>query len=200
MSFRLIYEGELLSANAGDRTAVRRNKHAIRKQLHPQLKSLWKTDRLLRFLAGSPPIGVPYSADNPPAPDEGLRDLAKRYERCGNGFVPLVLDEWFLICSLSILFLRREPPGAIVQGGDIDNRIKTLFDGLRIPENCEDVTDPPTEDEKPMFCLLQDDRLITEIKVTTDLLLRPPKGIAKHDLNDVLLVIEADLRQTGKPW
>ena len=45
----------------------------------------------------------------------------------------------------------------------------------------------PGPDEDPFFCLLQNDQLITEVKVTTDRLLTP-KADAEH-VNEVQLVI-----------
>jgi threonine synthase len=73
-------------------------------------------------------------------------------------------------------------------GGDIDNRIKVLFDALRMPKIGEfDAETPPAPDEAPFFCLLQDDSLITEIKVTTDRLLTPLQ--TEEDSDDVHLVI-----------
>ena len=70
-------------------------------------------------------------------------------------------------------------------GGDIDNRIKVLFDGLRI-------VDAPSElgkeraatdgSEDPFFCLLEDDSLIN---ITTDRLFTPCIG----HIHDVVLII-----------
>ena len=46
-------------------------------------------------------------------------------------FVPLVTREMDVVAELSIIMLRPEIPGQLVtQGGDIDNRLKTLFDAL----------------------------------------------------------------------
>ncbi len=202
MSFRLIYEGELLAAGTGDRAALRRNKHAIRRQLHPQLKKLWETERLLQYYWHGPITGKEYPGDQPIPKDEGLNYISKKYERCGCGFVPLIgvgqpgEEDPEEACSLDILFLRREPPGAVVRGGDIDNRLKTLFDGLTLPQSCEDI-EPPDDDEKPMYILLRDDSLISEMNVSTDLLLRPPKDTGKHDVNDVVLIIRATLLAAG---
>jgi hypothetical protein len=43
-------------------------------------------------------------------------------------------------CALDILFLRRDNPGNLIaSGGDIDNRLKVLFDGLRMPEPMSDL-------------------------------------------------------------
>lgn len=72
-------------------------------------------------------------------------------------------------CALDVLFLRRDGPGSLIKsGGDIDNRLKVLFDALKLPRPGEfDSTVPPAPDEDPFFCLVEDDTLITEIKVTT---------------------------------
>jgi hypothetical protein len=80
-----------------------------------------------------------------------------------------------LIAELAITFLRPEPPGRIVtQCGDIDNRLKTLFDALRMPEEEKEIPkgDIPGGNENPFFCLLEDDNLITKVAVTTDRLLQ----------------------------
>jgi hypothetical protein len=41
-----------------------------------------------------------------------------------------VRNSFALHCGLKVLFLRKEPPGKVYQGGDIDGRIKTLLDAL----------------------------------------------------------------------
>jgi len=38
------------------------------------------------------------------------------------------------VCGIRVLFLRREPPGRVYQGGDIDGRLKTPFDALAVPQ------------------------------------------------------------------
>jgi hypothetical protein len=95
-------------------------------------------------------------------------------------FVPLVTQELDLICGLDILFLRPDRPGDLFWAGDIDNRIKTLLDAMRIPEADENYSArTPLPDEKPFFCLLEEDKLITKLSVDTDRLLEPVK-----DAND----------------
>ncbi len=57
-----------------------------------------------------------------------------------------------------------------------------------MPQECSEVSKAtPSEDEDPFFCLLQDDSLITEIKVTTDRLLVPVTD--DESLHDVVLII-----------
>jgi hypothetical protein len=202
MSFRLIYEGPLLSSNTDNHSALRNNKHEIRRQFHIQLKQFWQTEKHLRFRANSLIPGKPYVGGIPIPPNEFLNHIAARYERCGNGFVPLVIlpEDKEVICSLEILFLRREPPGKIIQGGDIDNRLNTLFDALRIPRDGSEMpTTPLSNDENPMYCLLQDDAIISEVKISTDLLLLPPKNLG-HAVNDVVLLLNVDLKRTEESW
>jgi hypothetical protein len=96
---------------------------------------------------------------------------------------------------LDILFLRRANPGDIVgHGGDVDNRIKTLFDALRVPSNGGEIPGDarPEPSEDPFFCLLEDDALITDIRVTTDRLLRP-LSVSESE-TDVFLVIHVNVK------
>jgi len=88
---------------------------------------------------------------------------------------------------VDILFLRRDNPGGLIKtGGDIDNRIKVLFDGLRMPDNHNQVPEPPGPGENPFHCLLENDSLITDVCITTDQLLLPLGDQEK--IHDVLLV------------
>ena len=117
-----------------------------------------------------------------------LEHIADDHQRCGGRFVPLISNAGGFTCSLSILFLRRDNPGNLVEnGGDIDNRIKVLLDGLRMPETVNQLGGFPIDaDEDPFFCLLEDDKLITSISVTTDRLIIPKRS--DENINDVMLV------------
>ena len=100
-------------------------------------------------------------------------------------FVPLVNERMNLIAELEITLLRPEEPGFIVtQGGDIDNRLKTLLDALRMPKNKDELpkNSVPGEDERPFFCLLEDDNLVTRIAVETDRLLEPVVDTSEVEL------------------
>jgi hypothetical protein len=96
---------------------------------------------------------------------------------------------------VNILFLRRDNPGGLIRtGGEIDNRIKVLFDALRIIENKDQLAGAvPDSGENPFFCLLEDDSLITEVNVTTDRLLSPQEGTeAMHDVQLIIYVTVND--------
>lgn len=184
MEFRLIYEGQLPSnGNA-------QVKHEIRKQFHVQLAELWDKHRTLQLAKERYSLGSGGSGTF-------LNKLAKQFEVEGFHFVPLINAKAFgLVCELDILFMRRGVPGHLLMpGGDIDNRIKTLLDALRVPHSKGEVIGNPEAHEKPyFFCLLEDDALVTRINVNTDRLLKPLKADISHPENEVLLVIQV----TGK--
>lgn len=73
----------------------------------------------------------------------------------------------------------------------MDNRLKTLFDALAIP-NEQQIVDDPTF-TGPVYCLMEDDRLIAKIEVDTHQLLARPNA-TQHDVH---LVIEVDVRVTN---
>jgi hypothetical protein len=105
-----------------------------------------------------------------------------------------------LVCGLDILFLRPEPPGSVVQSGDLDNRLKTLFDALRMPgpDANELAGNLPESDEVPFYCLVEDDKSISQISVQTDTLLQPiGESYNKHDAR---LIIKVRIRPTNASW
>lgn len=175
MEFRLIYQGQL----KGNGTA--KDKHAIRQALHSQLVALWEQEPLLGYKEFLP-NGT--KADESPFVHRVGQDT----------FVTLVNAKAYLMAELHVTFLRPEPPGTLLsQAGDIDNRIKTLFDGLRKPNTQDEI---PNEEigkftEQPMFCLLEDDSLISSLAVETDRLLGAELG--KHD---VVLIMRLKLKIT----
>ncbi|MEQ1707180.1 MAG: hypothetical protein ABL864_02485 [Terricaulis sp.] len=178
VEFRLTYEGLLLgSGNKNNRPA---HKHDIRKAFHPQLKRLWEEHHFLNRLATKEQRQL--------SGETYLNSLANQYGMFGYRFAPLVRKRDSLLCALDILVLRPGARGGIVNAGDIDNRLKTLFDALRTPENASELGGAaPAEGEDPFFCLLENDNLITHIAVETDRLLAPV-GDSEND-NNVRLVI-----------
>ena len=211
MKFRLTYEGELRATQRdpvpGQTIPLASHKHAIRRVFHRQLKHLWATDRFLsryRIHPDNPNLGEqPHAAADAMygmwAPeDEELQPLvevlASRHNWFGYRFVPLVTSYFNLLCSLDVLFLRHDIPGSAIQAGDIDNRIKTLIDALRLPKHENELTagdEQPGEGEDPFFCLLEDDNQVSSFAVETDTLLDPPDGPDAH--RSVKLVVTVEL-------
>jgi hypothetical protein len=109
----------------------------------------------------------------------------------------LVREKLYLVCDLDILFLRRENPGHIVSGGgDLDNRIKVLFDALRMPQDDNEVRgfELPPNGDALLLCLTENDTLITGFRVTTDRLLEPAASPAEE--NNVRLIINVEVKAT----
>jgi hypothetical protein len=209
MRFRLTYEGPLRSNQRdpidGQRDRLAVHKHRIRREFHGQLKQLWETNQFLRDATrggGGPDTTKPVAAtldtlmwsDAKPIPFKEW--LARRYALSGYRFVPLVCSDHSLYCSLHVLFLRREEPGALLHGGDLDNRIKTLIDTLRVPADGAELegNEIPATGEDPFFCLLDDDRAVTSLSVETDLLLDPPANNSDDERNKVRLIITVELK------
>jgi hypothetical protein len=187
VQFRLIYRGSLPSQRGGGKAGfLNREKHSIRKQLHPQLRQVWEQrwhlSRQLKYKYINEEIMFPSETDSE------AEKISAKYVENGFRFLPLITDANSLACKLDILFMRRDSPGNLIEsGGDIDNRIKILFDALSVPNRgCMNGLTPLPEEE-PMFCLLEDDRLITEVAVTTDRLMTPLE--AEERVHDVLLVL-----------
>jgi hypothetical protein len=179
LEFTLVYEGPLL-AYKEDRAP---HKQFIREQLHPQLRLLWQ-HKLPHWMNSNQVSGSIHRWEAGPPK---VQQIAWQYRRGDYGFVPLVTEGLVVACKLDILFLRREVGlGRIVQGGDIDNRLKTLFDALRIPKDMSELGNRTIPDEdNPFFCLLEDDILITEVKIRADTLLTPKK----NDADDAVKVV-----------
>jgi hypothetical protein len=182
VEFHLVYQGELPAAGQGGGKTRTREKQEMRKVFHKQLVNLWSTQSFLKSML---PVEI--------------KELGNRYARCGFRFVPLISDYFTVAAALDILFLRRDGPGSIVRsGGDIDNRIKVLFDALRMPQTCDELCgDSPGPDEEPFFCLLEDDKLISKVQIETNWLLTP---VAPNErLHDVQLVIRVNTVASGAP-
>jgi len=117
----------------------------------------------------------------------------------GAQFVPLVTRNHALIAKLDITFLRREEPGDILRdGGDLDNRLKSLFDALRIPHSEQEI-DKKAETPARVYCLLEDDSLITRLSIDTQRYLGPLlEGERETDVAlDIRVTVESGRPRMG---
>ena len=179
MRFRLTYEGELKASQPGKKISP--HKHSIRRCFHPQLKHLWDNHKLLSEFKMFGTLEEKHEMMEQPfmgygrwAPgDDEVRPLknviAEHFSIKEYNFVPLVCQSFQLQCSLDILLLDEDR--SRLTKGDIDNRLKTLIDSLRMPSTQELRSNrKPCEGEDPFFCLLEDDRLINSFSVERDIL------------------------------
>jgi hypothetical protein len=172
MQFRLLYEGEIRSRqniNVGDL-------HKIRMALHPQIKALWNYKPLSDH--------IKHLRETCPEGDIAILERANDVL-----FAPLITQNNNMACEIDVTLLRQQAPGQLLgDGGDLDNRIKTLFDALRKPSTQEaqqaKITSLPNDE--PIHCLLQDDALVLKVSVETDRLLRPASN--PYDLVAIIQV------------
>jgi len=166
MKFVLHYRGSLRSN--GDPV----HKHEIRSAFHAQLAHLWKTEALRKA----------HYLHKPPSEENrfsSLRELAPFV------FVPLLTEQLKVVAEVEITIMRPEPPGGLItQGGDIDNRIKTLLDALTMPRhrNALPKDARPAADQQLFFCLLEDDNMVTSLSVRTEQLLETLGDPSEVDL------------------
>ena len=189
MDFILRYRGALPSSS---KRAVR-DKHDIRMALTGQLAELCKREPFFRdaltpqLLTGKIKSGKLTFDHDQANPANNL--MFCRVQMGGFEFVPLIHREHYLACQLDITWLRQERAGDIVHGGDLDNRLKKLFDGLRMPQDINELghARPDAENER-VYCLLDDDALITKLSVATYQMLEPHSDERSTDV-DLLLHI-----------
>lgn len=181
MEFHLTYAGSLYSTQAGGAEVAKRSLHVhkIRQVFHLQLQTLWRKHPTLAAIQSQSP------------------DIVATVPLEGFNWRPLVTDKNGLICKLDILMLRYGAPGRVM--ADIDNRLKTLFDALRMPSNAEELgartsdgQAKPDSNHDPFFVLLEEDRLITHVSVTTDTILEPVVGVPQE--NAVRLVVGVTIK------
>jgi len=164
--FTLHYRGDLKSNR---RPA---DKHRLRKVFHKQLSTLWQQQPLFdqrHFLDRNPK----------PGNISIIRSVGPFH------FAPLICTDLHLLATLRIHLMRPCPPGDIIRhGGDIDNRLKTLLDALRMPSNESELPKIATveEGEDTFFCLFEDDSLITGLSVNTARLLEAVAGPSEVEL------------------
>jgi hypothetical protein len=190
LDFRLTYAGRLLAHQDTQKLRERSlHVHSIRKAFHRQLKALWASHPVLLDVS-SPDGGFTYVGAGIPRIDTPLA-------HDGFNWLPLVTEVNGLICKVDILMLRHGDPGRVVY--DIDNRLKTLFDALRMAKGPYELGVQtrsgqvgPDADEDPFYVVMQDDRLITHLSVTTDTLLEPVPNVPVDEA--VRLILDVTIR------
>ena len=157
----LHYRGELKSNGSP------RHKHDLRRHFHCQLKNYMSHESRRALI------------------DSISSQLEIR--RGSFRFIPIISDYVYMAAQINLFMLKPGSKGSIVtHGGDLDNRLKTLLDSLKVPdENALPAHVSPGPDEDPFYCLLKDDSLITGLAISTDQFLEPDIGDS-----EVVLIIK----------
>lgn len=150
MPITLQYRGRILSSS--DKNSKTKNKNELRGYFNPQLK---------HFL------------DDPPMDLYSFYTRGHTYSNDELTFHPLVVARQ-ATCELNIKLLTRSKPGNLIHDGDLDNRLKTIFDALTMPRDVLRTGIGKPEKEPPFYVLLEDDCSITDFCVKSELLLMPP--------------------------
>lgn len=151
MKFKLLYFGEILI------NPKKRAQHIsdIRMQFHPQLKKLVEHSPWNNL--------TQYMQPNPEKSPVSTKHVG------GIDWNPIITPNLKLMAELDIQMLHPEIVG--MARSDIDNRIKTLLDGLRAPQNEHEIGANTPRDIGPIYTLLDDDHLVTKLSINTSHLL-----------------------------
>jgi hypothetical protein len=189
MRFTLTYVGDELKSTRKDDNR-KKEKQILREGFHDQLKELWEASNLLAKIDRSKlptPTLVNGTFDLPrPLPEHQEEKFASFLFRvpCHSAvFVPLITAPMEAECHLALRIGRPAKAGSIVYaGGDLDNRLKTLFDALSAPRS-NDSVDASQLDQAEYFCLLSDDVLVTGLSIESYQLLGTARPEDYIDLN-----------------
>jgi hypothetical protein len=154
MKFVLRYSG-VLKGNA-----KASEKEQIRAALSPQLMQLWNTQPMLAEMWKYFEHKASPSESNPFKREFDLQT-----------YICFATEEAGALVDLDILFLRPDAPGRLRdQTGDLDNRMKTLLDGLRPAQNNAERNNKEVI-TTPIYCLFEDDKLISSLNIRSETLL-----------------------------
>lgn len=167
MSFSLIYRGQLKSSQRSRKQDL----NHLREQFHEQLQAIPRYE----FDAGIMPIldssGQLYV----------MRDELQ-FQRNGYDYIAAIAGQ-NLVVSLDVnLYSPMTQHRLIHNGGDLDNRAKTLLDSLRLPSETE-AKNSWYPDAGPCWVLLEDDSIIRNISIQQEQIL------GQDDSRDVLAIV-----------
>lgn len=198
VEFILRYSGRLQCNDKDDKQEVRR-------QVSRQLEELCKANEFFADCRRPDLLTATYKGDQLIF-DHDPNHPADRVAFCrvplgGFEFVPLIHRAFYLACQLDVTWLRKEKPGRILANGDIDNRLKTLFDGLRMPHHVNELGGvTPDVPGQRLYCLMDDDSLVSKLSVSTHQLLEAADPLNQSDQrgNTVELLIKVTVLITSR--
>lgn len=171
LEFHLIYQGLLPSSGNKSQS---KPKHIIRRYFHQQLRNVWLKKHPLKARSGlqepahkQSHVGMIWSGAETDR-DELIETVN------GKRYLAIVTDNLSLSCKLEILVLSMGTN--VMEIGDLDGRVKTIVDALKMPRG----NDYCEGDENPLYCLMDNDKVISDLRVTADLLLSPAEQVIER--------------------
>lgn len=142
MDYKFFYRGNIPSNGNS------KQKGNIREILNPQIKKVWDVEAYKTLL--------------------NKRKSSNKFDSMcvttsGAKYLPLISSETKLYCHLEIEYYTKNEMRFVFADGDIDNRVKTLFDGLRAPSSPQEKTYENNNDI--YYTMLEDDKLIKGLSI-----------------------------------
>lgn len=110
-------------------------------------------------------------------------------------FLPLVTSHCRKVIDFKFTFLSHFEPGNGLPfpTGDTDNHLKALIDGLRMPNNKNEIRqEKPKKGEKVFHVLMEDDGIVRKIEIEHQKLLFDSKSKPRN-MKEVFVLIEANI-------
>jgi hypothetical protein len=205
VKFTLIYDGDLPSAGNKPQPVPA---SLIRNVFHDQLADLWESHVIFRQLARTArtyPGGSFFSDGKFPPPElpdynEPVRPLQPgQTDYCAPipvsgasaSYIPIVRRSLYLAAAVDVLFLWHEEPRSLMQqGGDLDGRLKTLFDALKMPDPKDSNYKGARPTADPLYVAPEDDALISDFSIKSGSLL----GRGAKKKHEVRLTIDITIK------
>ena len=112
------------------------------------------------------------------------------WNRNGYEFFPLAPFSSQCSASLKIRILDRQQRGYLIgSGGDIDNRLKTILDALRIPNEGTDMKGIAPGNQNKVYTLLEDDRQVSSLSVEIS------RWMVDGPSDEVLVIIDIETHE-----
>ncbi|MEX0318639.1 MAG: hypothetical protein AB3N21_11845 [Ruegeria sp.] len=185
MRLRLTYRGAL-KGNSRKKEDV----WALREAFHPQLKRFWEAHQHLNSLKTHRLLGPEKGKD----PERLLlsEQFAEFYKVGHIHFVPLATREMHLACEISVLLLVSPNSPHLLAKGDIDNRMKTMLDGLRMPQQRSELLSEHRNDQsgEPHYVLMEDDSQVSKLSVEYDTYLAAEQSDIQNDVVNAIVGVQ----------
>jgi hypothetical protein len=164
--FTLRFGGHVPSGARGGKAE---EKHNLRVHFSDQIHRKWqKIKALNQYLEMHMPIVEDHRSGRFCKPSNGDELLPFfGVKRSGLTIFPMISAHNALMCELSI-FMSVMEPRLLEPKGDLDNRVKFIFDALRMPHEDQEIPASACSGSDQLYCLLEDDSLIRKFSVEAE--------------------------------